>query len=323
MLYLFLRRILVGPIVNAGLPPLGQGSGEHPGRRSGAAGQQPPGVLRLGVPAGRGAAADPSSRRRRSTSPRPGSRAGGGGVLPCHRPGPDRPLRRPGLDGRARRPGSGSCPKGKLFGIYPEGTRSPDGRLYKGRTGVARIAIVAGVPVIPVAMIDTDKLQPPGRAWPQLAGPRTRPPAAAAGAPRRGDRQAAGLQPVRGHGARPARAALGHRRDHVRADGPVRPGVRRHVRAPRPRSSSSAARSRRTTSYRGTRTPEPPDQRRAGRPVGCHFSVNAPSTTRFSPVTAAAVARYRKAAAISSGWIQRLISVPAMNCSLTSSGTAS
>jgi 1-acyl-sn-glycerol-3-phosphate acyltransferase len=57
--------------------------------------------------------------------------------------------------------------EGKLFGIYPEGTRSPDGRLYKGRTGVARIAIVAGVPVIPVAMIDTDKLQPPGRALPR------------------------------------------------------------------------------------------------------------------------------------------------------------
>jgi 1-acyl-sn-glycerol-3-phosphate acyltransferase len=56
--------------------------------------------------------------------------------------------------------------EGKLFGIYPEGTRSPDGRLYKGRTGVARIAIVAGVPVIPCAMIDTEKIQPPGRALP-------------------------------------------------------------------------------------------------------------------------------------------------------------
>ncbi len=62
--------------------------------------------------------------------------------------------------------GIGILGEGKLFGIYPEGTRSPDGRLYKGRTGVARIAILAGVPVIPVAMIDTDKLQPPGRAWP-------------------------------------------------------------------------------------------------------------------------------------------------------------
>src|SRR5215218_6569410 len=56
--------------------------------------------------------------------------------------------------------------KGDLFGIYPEGTRSPDGRLYKGKTGVARMAIVAGVPVIPVAMIDTEKLQPPGTIWP-------------------------------------------------------------------------------------------------------------------------------------------------------------
>jgi 1-acyl-sn-glycerol-3-phosphate acyltransferase len=56
--------------------------------------------------------------------------------------------------------------KGELFGIYPEGTRSPDGRLYKGKTGVARMAIVAGVPVIPVAMIDTEKLQPPGTLWP-------------------------------------------------------------------------------------------------------------------------------------------------------------
>jgi 1-acyl-sn-glycerol-3-phosphate acyltransferase len=58
--------------------------------------------------------------------------------------------------------------KGELFGIYPEGTRSPDGRLYKGKTGVARMAIVAGVPVIPVAMIDTEKLNPPGSVWPKF-----------------------------------------------------------------------------------------------------------------------------------------------------------
>ena len=44
---------------------------------------------------------------------------------------------------------------GNLLGIYPEGTRSPDGRLYKGKTGVARLVLQAGVPVIPVAMIDT------------------------------------------------------------------------------------------------------------------------------------------------------------------------
>jgi 1-acyl-sn-glycerol-3-phosphate acyltransferase len=44
---------------------------------------------------------------------------------------------------------------GELLGIYPEGTRSPDGRLYKGKTGVARLVLQAGVPVIPVGMIDT------------------------------------------------------------------------------------------------------------------------------------------------------------------------
>jgi 1-acyl-sn-glycerol-3-phosphate acyltransferase len=58
--------------------------------------------------------------------------------------------------------------RGELFGIYPEGTRSPDGKLYKGKTGVARMALEAGVPVIPVAMIDTDKAQPTGQAIPNL-----------------------------------------------------------------------------------------------------------------------------------------------------------
>ncbi|GLY69856.1 lysophospholipid acyltransferase family protein [Amycolatopsis taiwanensis] len=52
--------------------------------------------------------------------------------------------------------------EGHLLGIYPEGTRSPDGRLYKGKTGVARIALEAGVPVVPVAMIGTDKVNPIG-----------------------------------------------------------------------------------------------------------------------------------------------------------------
>lgn len=57
---------------------------------------------------------------------------------------------------------------GGLFGIYPEGTRSPDGRLYRGRTGVARLALKAGVPVLPVAMVDTDKIQPPGQVRPNI-----------------------------------------------------------------------------------------------------------------------------------------------------------
>lgn len=51
---------------------------------------------------------------------------------------------------------------GKLLGIYPEGTRSPDGRLYKGKTGLARLALHTGVPVIPVAMIGTNVINPPG-----------------------------------------------------------------------------------------------------------------------------------------------------------------
>ena len=54
----------------------------------------------------------------------------------------------------------------KLLGIYPEGTRSPDGRLYKGKTGVARMTLEAGVPVVPVAMIGTDRVNPIGsRMW--------------------------------------------------------------------------------------------------------------------------------------------------------------
>jgi 1-acyl-sn-glycerol-3-phosphate acyltransferase len=46
--------------------------------------------------------------------------------------------------------------RGDLLGIYPEGTRSPDGRLYKGKTGVARLVLQAGVPVVPVGMINTE-----------------------------------------------------------------------------------------------------------------------------------------------------------------------
>ena len=57
---------------------------------------------------------------------------------------------------------------GNLLGLYPEGTRSPDGRLYRGKTGVARMALEAGVPVIPVAMINTDVIQPTGKKIPKL-----------------------------------------------------------------------------------------------------------------------------------------------------------
>ena len=58
--------------------------------------------------------------------------------------------------------------EGGLFGIYPEGTRSPDGRLYRGKTGVARLALESGAPVIPVAMVDTNVAQPIGKKIPKV-----------------------------------------------------------------------------------------------------------------------------------------------------------
>jgi 1-acyl-sn-glycerol-3-phosphate acyltransferase len=58
--------------------------------------------------------------------------------------------------------------KGDLLGLYPEGTRSPDGRLYRGKTGIARMALEAGVPVIPVAMINTFDIQPQGKIMPRI-----------------------------------------------------------------------------------------------------------------------------------------------------------
>ena len=57
---------------------------------------------------------------------------------------------------------------GNCLGIYPEGTRSPDGRLYKGRTGLVRLALESGAPVVPVAMFDTDKIQPTGKVIPKI-----------------------------------------------------------------------------------------------------------------------------------------------------------
>ena len=56
--------------------------------------------------------------------------------------------------------------EGELLGIYPEGTRSPDGRLYKGKIGVARLALETGAPVVPIAMVGTDKVQPIGTRLP-------------------------------------------------------------------------------------------------------------------------------------------------------------
>lgn len=62
--------------------------------------------------------------------------------------------------------GVGALNDGQLLGLYPEGTRSPDGRLYKGKTGMARMALETGAPIIPVAMLDTEKFNPPGSTLP-------------------------------------------------------------------------------------------------------------------------------------------------------------
>jgi 1-acyl-sn-glycerol-3-phosphate acyltransferase len=63
---------------------------------------------------------------------------------------------------------------GGLFGIYPEGTRSHDGKLYRGKTGVARLAIETGVPVVPVAVVGTDVVAPPGKKFGRWTRPRVR-----------------------------------------------------------------------------------------------------------------------------------------------------
>ena len=68
----------------------------------------------------------------------------------------------------ALRAGLGVLAQGRQLGIYPEGTRSPDGRLYRGRTGIARMVLESGAPVLPIAMIDTDKVLLEGSVFPKL-----------------------------------------------------------------------------------------------------------------------------------------------------------
>ncbi|MEE1942467.1 lysophospholipid acyltransferase family protein [Streptomyces sp. TRM 70361] len=90
----------------------------------------------------------------------------GAGQLPVDRSG----VR--GAGEAAIRSGIQVLERGELFGIYPEGTRSPDGRLYRGKPGgLARVALATGAPVLPVAMIDTEKIQPPGKVVPKLMRP--------------------------------------------------------------------------------------------------------------------------------------------------------
>ncbi|WP_329388261.1 1-acyl-sn-glycerol-3-phosphate acyltransferase [Streptomyces sp. NBC_01351] len=80
------------------------------------------------------------------------------------------PVDRSGKDAgqAALREGLGVLAKDELLGIYPEGTRSHDGRLYKGKVGVAAMALRAGVPVVPCAMVGTFEIQPPGQKIPNI-----------------------------------------------------------------------------------------------------------------------------------------------------------
>ncbi len=68
----------------------------------------------------------------------------------------------------ALRTGKRILGEGSLLGIYPEGTRSPNGTLYRGKTGLARMAMESEVPILPVAMINTYEIQPPGQMRPRL-----------------------------------------------------------------------------------------------------------------------------------------------------------
>jgi 1-acyl-sn-glycerol-3-phosphate acyltransferase len=75
------------------------------------------------------------------------------------------------IDRSGGRAGLKVLQRGELFGIYPEGTRSHDGRLYKGRTGVARLALLSGAPVIPSAIVGTDIIAPPGKVLTKIVSP--------------------------------------------------------------------------------------------------------------------------------------------------------
>jgi len=83
------------------------------------------------------------------------------GQVPIDRSDPDRAK-------AAINTGARVLQEGDILAIYPEGTRSPDGRLYRGKTGVARLALATGAPVIPVSMVNTNVIQPAGRRIPRL-----------------------------------------------------------------------------------------------------------------------------------------------------------
>ena len=123
--------------------------------------------------------------------------------------------------------------RGEAFGIYPEGTRSRDGRLYRGRTGVAHLALTAGVPVVPVGLTGTQDVQPVGSSRPRIV-----PITVEFGEPHRLPR------PVRGRPVRPG-PARGDRRGDGRDPAAHRPGEAGRLQRPRRRSTSAWTRAQR------------------------------------------------------------------------------
>ena len=144
----------------------------------------------------------------------PGS-SGASGQIPIDRGGRQRQR---GRHWRARR----VLDEGGVFGIYPEGTRSPDGRLHRGHTGVARLALQTGAPIVPVALVGTAR------------GAAARAPRSRAVPPDRGAlRRARPRRPAPGRRRRAAPAARRHRRGDVHDPPAGRPGVRRPLRGRR------------------------------------------------------------------------------------------
>ena len=145
------------------------------------------------------------------------------GMIPIDRSGGDASQR--ALDAAA-----GVLEAGELFGIYPEGTRARDGKLHKGHTGLARLALRTGAPIVPVGIIGTDVVQPPDAKFPKPF----RRVHIRFGRPDLG-------RAVRGPGRRPHAPASDHRRGHVRDPQPLGPGVRRQLRRQAGRAGGGGA----------------------------------------------------------------------------------
>jgi len=165
--YCFLKRVIVGPIVYALFRPWVKGL-EHVPEEGGA-------ILASNHLSFSDSIFLPLVVRRRVTFLAKSDYFTGGGIKGKLTAGFFRGVGQLPVDRSGGRAGEAAVATGlrvlekeDLLGIYPEGTRSPDGRLYRGKTGVARMALEARVPVLPVAMIDTEKVQPIGRKIPRI-----------------------------------------------------------------------------------------------------------------------------------------------------------